>query len=172
MYIGFLFQSYSNRIFWKVSLLVVTCMFIFLCYEMIDKFLLDQTWIRMSKRQVKVDEIPFPAITFCPDLVYIGHNISPDLNLLGILDYQVPLATYSLPIWGNTYQQFYEEFNLSAESLIPELRRRTQMKWFTNCVLIDWMGQYSVTTKLVLTRHGFCFSFNMQPIETLLHMDK
>lgn len=147
-------------------------MFSFLCYEMVDKFFSDQTLIRMSKRQYKVDEIPFPAVTFCPDLVYIGHNISSSFELREILDYPEPPGVYFHPMYGNTYQQFYEKFNLSAESLVPELRRRLQFKWFTNCVFIEWLGQYSVTVNLVLTRYGFCFSFNMQPMEKLLRFEK
>lgn len=126
----------------------------------------------MSKRQYKVKEIPFPAITFCPDLLLRGHNISISLELYEIFGYHVPMEEISKITRFDFYQQFYEDFDFSAESLIPELRKRVQMEWFTNCVLIEWMGQYSVAVNLVLTRHGFCFSFNMQPTEALLRFEK
>lgn len=146
-------------------------MFALLCYEMVNKFISDQTLIRLSKWQCKVSEIPFPAITFCPDMIIAGHNISPALELhemLGFLPSKKKLEMYT----EYHHQKYYEDFNFSAESLLPELRRRTQLDWFTNCVSLEWLGQYSTSVSLVLTRFGFCFSFNMRPIETLLRFDK
>lgn len=147
-------------------------MFSLLCYNVVDKFFPDQTVIRMSKRQYKVKEIPFPAITFCPDMVIRGHNISISLELYEMLGYYVQQEEVSKLTGFDFYTKFYEDFDFSAESFVPELRRRVQMDWFTKCVLVEWMGQYSVTVNLLLTRHGFCFSFNMHPMETLLRFDK
>lgn len=147
-------------------------MFALLCYDLVEKFFSDQTLIRLSKRQFKVNEIPFPAITFCPDMLVLGHNISPAFELHELLGNQLVLKKFLITVHDDGYQTFYKDFNLTAESLLPELRRRIQMEWFTNCVIMEWMDQYSVAVSLVLTRHGFCFSFNMRPIETLLRLDK
>lgn len=148
-------------------------MFAFLCYKTVDKFIADKTLVRMSKRQYKVNEIPFPAITFCPDMVILGHNISAHRDLQEmIFGYWLPLKNILFPIEYFRLQQFYEDFNFSAVSWLPELKRRAQLKWFTNCVFIEWMGQYSVSVSMVITRHGFCYSFNMQPIENLLRFEK
>lgn len=159
------------RVFWKVSLLLVSCMFAVLFYETVEKFFSGQSLIRLSKHQFRVSEIPFPAVTFCPDLLIVAHNISPSLELPEMLGYPLPLGELYSPLGHAFFQQFYEDFNFSAESLLPELRRRLQLKWFTNCVFIEWMGQYSITVRTVLTRHGYCFNFNMRPIETLLRSD-
>lgn len=166
------FQNSSNRLFWKGFLLTVSCLFALLCYDVVEKFLSDQTLIRMSKRQYKVNEIPFPAITFCPDLLVMGHNISPALELHEMLGNRVILEKFLDNMRMHSFKSFYEDFNLTAETLLPELRRRTQLEWFTQCVIMEWKDQYSVMVDLILTRHGFCFSFNMRPIESLLRFDK
>lgn len=150
----------------------MSCLFAFLCYDVADKFLSDQTLIRMSKRQHKVNEIPFPAITFCPDMLVIGHNISPGLKLLEMLGHRLDLEEFTWNVMYHGYQTFYNDFNFSEESLLPELRRRTQLDWFTNCVYIEWMEQYSVAVSTILTRYGYCFSFNMRPVKDLLRFKK
>lgn len=68
------------------------------------------------------------------------------------------------------YQKFYEDFNFSAVSFLPELLRRTQINWFTGCLVAEWMSQYRVPVSLVLTKHGYCFNFNMQPAANLFHL--
>lgn len=153
-------------------MVVVSCMFALLCYEVVEKFFSDQKLIKMAKRQYKVNEIPFPAITFCPDMLIVGHNISPSFELHEMLGFNGFEEKLLDDIKSDSYQQFYEDFNFSAEALVPELRRRAQLEWFTQCVRISWMNQYSITVNMLLTKHGFCFSFNMHPIETLLRFDK
>lgn len=50
-------------------------MFVLLIYEATEKFMTNQIVIRLSKQQSSVGEVPFPAVTICPDLI-IPDNFS------------------------------------------------------------------------------------------------
>ena len=56
-------------------------MFCFLAYDTIGKFMSDQTLIKISKHEHSISEIPFPAVTMCPEpaiselrIINILHN--------------------------------------------------------------------------------------------------
>lgn len=49
-------------------MLVSSIIFTFLVADITDKFLSDTTLIEVSKKEHFVGEIPFPAVTVCPDV--------------------------------------------------------------------------------------------------------
>lgn len=62
--------------------------------------------------------------------------------------------------------------NYNTENFISDLKERTQFNWFKKATWGDWQSNYKVPISTTLTRHGYCFTFNMQPAESLLNLDK
>lgn len=58
------------------------------------------------------------------------------------------------------------------EGFLENLMQLTQLKWFKNCVFGDLQERYKLLFSKVLTKHGFCFTFNMQQAESMLNLDK
>jgi hypothetical protein len=55
------------RMFWIVILLFALLIFVFLISTTTEKHLTTQIVMKPSKTQMSVGEIPFPAVTFCPE---------------------------------------------------------------------------------------------------------
>lgn len=73
--------------------------------------------------------------------------------------------------YGNQ-EYVFEDFNFTKESFMPELMKRTQLKWFTTCVSMSRMDQYKVSVTRLVTKLGFCFSLNLEPLASLLWLEK
>ena len=64
---------------------IMTFLFCFLTYETILKYASDQTLIKISKQTYWVRDIPFPAVTFCPEpLISRLKSLDPE-NFIGNL---------------------------------------------------------------------------------------
>lgn len=81
----------------------------------------------------------------------------------------------------NFSAEFYEVFgyrtlqrssNYDTENFMSDLKKRTQHYWFIDQVRGEWRNQFLLPFSVILTRHGFCFAFNMQPAQSLLNLEK
>lgn len=61
--------SKLERIFWILCIVVALITSFFLINEVIEKFLEHKIAIKISEKQKSVEEIPFPAISICPELL-------------------------------------------------------------------------------------------------------
>jgi hypothetical protein len=57
------------RVFWISVIFFSIFLFVSLIYKTTSKFFLDQMVIKLSEKQHSVEDIPFPAVTLCPDVV-------------------------------------------------------------------------------------------------------
>lgn len=62
--------------------------------------------------------------------------------------------------------------NYSNGSTFDYLNATAQLEWFTDAFWGSWRFNYLLPFQMILTRWGFCFAFNMVPIENLLHLDR
>lgn len=53
--------------FWICSLLLSATIFFLLIFKTTEKFLADQTIVRIADKSIAIADIPFPAITICSD---------------------------------------------------------------------------------------------------------
>jgi Amiloride-sensitive sodium channel len=64
------FPTFSfSRTFWILALILSSTMFCLLMHETTEKFVSEQIVIRLSENRLSVDEVPFPAVTLCPEVV-------------------------------------------------------------------------------------------------------
>lgn len=56
--------------------------------------------------------------------------------------------------------------------LTAELKKHTQFEWFSNCVFGSFVFGYDMPISTILTKHGICFTFNMQPSNSMFNLDK
>lgn len=66
------------RIFWVLSMLIAFVMFCFLIVETTNKFTADKIVLDISRKEVPIADIPFPAITVCTQS-FRDHNL-PTFN--------------------------------------------------------------------------------------------
>lgn len=59
-----------------------------------------------------------------------------------------------------------------TSSFHSNLKNKTQLGWFKRATYGDWRQRFKVPFSTILTRHGYCFSFNMRQAESLLYLDK
>lgn len=57
-------------------------------------------------------------------------------------------------------------------SFMAELRKRTQFEWFENCVFGHYGFGFELPLTTIPTKHGICFTFNMQPAKSMFNLDK
>jgi Amiloride-sensitive sodium channel len=53
-------------------------MFVLLMYETMEKFVSDQIVIKLSENRYSIAEVPFPAVTFCPEIVELDNLIDKE----------------------------------------------------------------------------------------------
>lgn len=59
------------RTFWSCLLLVSAAIFFFLIFQTAGKFLAKKTVVKIADKEMAIGDIPFPAVTICPDsLIY------------------------------------------------------------------------------------------------------
>jgi hypothetical protein len=62
--------------------------------------------------------------------------------------------------------------NDSRLSYIELLNSTSQIEWLLGSVLGDWKNKWNTPMQMILTKWGFCFSFNLMPLVELLRVEK
>lgn len=123
--------------------------------------------VKISKQRHHVEEIYFPAITICPD-AYIEEVSFRQTGVKFLKFSKQHTTTY----FSDSLFDLLAPPNNSMERFLEILMKHTQLKWFKDCVFGDWDYQYKLSFSTILTKHGFCFTFNMQLAESMLNLDK
>lgn len=107
---GFLsFVQLHLRIFWLFLLLIVSCLFAILTFEIFVKFQSNQTVIKVSKRQYLISEINFPAVTICPEIAVFDADRKYEWvvqNLIFITNFEV----WTFENFLNSSAQHWKEY--------------------------------------------------------------
>ena len=62
---------------------------------------------------------------------------------------------------------------INMKLFLQRLKEVSQLDWLTNGGFTGrWKFKYNLLFSLVVTRFGFCFSFNLAPAESLLHLER
>lgn len=69
-----------ERIFWIVCMIFVVISSIFLIDEAVDKFLAHKVAVKISDKRHDVSEIPFPALSICPELLVSNNSLVRNLS--------------------------------------------------------------------------------------------
>jgi Amiloride-sensitive sodium channel len=54
---------------WVFVMILATILFYFLIAETTEKFLSDHIVIKLFEKRLAIGEIPFPAVTLCPEVI-------------------------------------------------------------------------------------------------------
>lgn len=65
-----------------------------------------------------------------------------------------------------------QEVDFNMDLLITELKKRSQVEWFRNCVFGSFGYGVVMPISTILTKHGICFTFNMRPAKSMFNLDK
>jgi hypothetical protein len=71
----------------------------------------------------------------------------------------------------NAYQTVQGQ-NHARLSTIELLNSSLQQEWFLATVRGHWKVSWSPTFQMILTKWGFCFSFNLMPLDELFDLEK
>lgn len=58
------------RVFWFVAFLIATYFLCWLMFQVTETFVSDNIVIEFSNTELSVGEVPFPAITICPEVFH------------------------------------------------------------------------------------------------------
>jgi Amiloride-sensitive sodium channel len=192
-YIGSSAVSQLDRIFWVFSTLLAFLLSVFLVYQTSTKFMSEKVVIKLAQRQYSISEIPFPSISICPE-TFIGDNFSSYLIMSDEHLSSLTTDEYFSLIKNLTEQSgfFFFSFriklfqlvellydvdilasnNISLQPDLSLLKGRTQTKWFQKNVEGVWQLRFEVPFSLVLTKYGYCFTFNMNSASSMFNLDK
>lgn len=176
-------KYFSCRIFWAGSLLISASILFSLIFLSAKKFLSNETFV-MNTYEVTVGNIPFPAVTICPDSLIFekfyeyqqkshSKNFSEDEWVMKYFEvifrfyFAFSLAAYQA--LDLLYDQNFLPSNFSTKSLVKTLEKYSQDYSFINDNQILWNGAYGVPLSRILTKWGLCFNFNLLPFESLLN---
>ena len=59
-----------------------------------------------------------------------------------------------------------------VDDFMSMLKKITQLEFFEGNVYGKWNRRFSVPFSLVPTKHGFCFNFNLELSDSLMHLEK
>lgn len=62
-----LIKILHSRIFWACSIIASSAIFLSLIFQTTEKLLVDQTIVEIADKEVPVSDVPFPAVTVCPE---------------------------------------------------------------------------------------------------------
>lgn len=147
------------------------------------KFLTKKTFHINLDKGISVGDVPFPAITICPDsLVFekvfeyqnklLTGNFTDDelvFELISTTDYSFfvsSLAAYQ--VLDLLYDQNYLPFNFSTQSLLKTLEKFSQEDSFFNDNSVYWDSNRGAPFSRILTKWGLCFNFNLHLFTSLL----
>jgi Amiloride-sensitive sodium channel len=71
---------------WMVFMLLAFFILCFLTFETTSKFLDEKIVLQLSSREVSISEIPFPAVTICPQFINKNLFQQADLDLFDPLN--------------------------------------------------------------------------------------
>lgn len=97
---------------------------------------------------------------------------------MSMFEIKLFVATYQLFFFRKIFQNHFDEMNFEKDFefnmslFLPELEKRTQFEWFTECVFGAFGYEYAMPVNQILTKYGICFSFNIQPAKSMFHLDK
>lgn len=181
--------NFIFRIFWIFSLCVSSLTFILLISKTTEKFLTNQIVIKLSKQQYSVGNIPFPAVSICPDVALpsniseIIENFSENSDRQKWVHVCIHESTFNYLIFSlnvmHAIDLIYSQnilhsknVSISAEYFEDTLKNMTQYEWFGRSLTSSWRSRYSVSYSNITTKWGICFTSNLLPAEKLLNFNK
>jgi Amiloride-sensitive sodium channel len=61
-------NKFIFRVFWMLLMVLSFSIFCFLFFKTTNKFMEDKVIIDLSRVEIPIGDIPFPAVTLCPDV--------------------------------------------------------------------------------------------------------
>jgi Amiloride-sensitive sodium channel len=152
------------------------------------KFNKNKIVLQLSTEAVRVGDIPFPAVTICPQIFYKDDLKNFDVTFTSPLEdkcatdqmiSRTSAFIKKLFSFSEAFLQFTDFLqsqsvvnNDSRFSITDYLNSTTQTKWLFDSVFGDWKFTWSTPMQMILTKWGFCFSFNLMPLVDVLRFEK
>lgn len=179
-----------EKLFWVLCFVLSIFGFEFMTREVYQKLKSTTITYSISSKALRIEEIPFPAVTFTPEF---DHHFSKIENSV----YKLAAAPFLFRSWfqnivksatniRSVVEQFicYDSPNYSMEDVpfnyssnndfVAHLKayRTSHILWFYSYKIFKWHGIGSPPFAEVLTRFGFGFSFNIMQANDLINFDK
>jgi Amiloride-sensitive sodium channel len=185
-----IFEKSISRIFWTVALILSSFMFGLLMYETTEKFVSDQIVIKLSENRHSIAEVPFPAITFCSECVdtkkMLSKEIHEKLKLMNLtiekwdfhrIFIELTLASkFSISFDYAKLENLLHDTNMlhhfNFQSVLDLLDLETQDHWYNRLFRLTWRSRIPAPNVVVLTKWGYCITFNMMPAAKLFNLEK
>lgn len=173
------------RAFWMLLMGFTLGAFCVLMFKTTSKFHDDKIILDLSSHEVSVGEIPFPAVTVCPQILNARKHLNIDKSVFNPSDHEWADSERNLhlkihicqlklmTIFSESFLKFYNFINQNrSESISTLLDRSRNTKHFMSMVAGYWKRNWSPKFQTILTKWGFCYSFNMLPLPDLIHLEK
>jgi Amiloride-sensitive sodium channel len=72
-------QSFS-RFFWGFAMILMFFVFGLLVYETVTKYTSEKVMLELAREETSIREVPFPAVTMCPEVFYRDALLSHGKN--------------------------------------------------------------------------------------------
>jgi hypothetical protein len=159
-------------------------MFGYLMFEITVKFLEEKIVLQLSSEEVPIKNIPFPAVTICPEVVLDKSFHGFDRKLYSPSDEKCEkhLRAWRCDVFtichsSDAFLHFIEfiqsQLNQSnqTELVFDYINSTLQTVWVKR-IESSWRIYWEVPCQMILTKWGFCFSFNLLPLMELINMEK
>ncbi|CAO1403765.1 unnamed protein product [Diamesa tonsa] len=172
-------RSLFERFFWTAVIFVSSLACIYMFYELIDKIQSNPIVDNLSDEANHISEIPFPAVSFCPEM----RTIIGDFNYIEIIDKinnnEMEISDLSDEKLNLMHaiglllnDEFLLQFNLSlsTESIMSSFD--TMEYLWNDQQKGSFIQKYSLEFAKTLTPYGFCYTFNSLNASDLFNMNK
>lgn len=176
------FQNFFSRIFWISLMCLAFGAFCHLLVETTEKFLSDKIILQLSKDEVSIKDIPFPAMTICPQIFEVSsfskfdrQSFIPSNSKWVYFTFNTIQTTFRFKHSSEAFFEFSEilqNFTDTESNIIKLLNSTAQVESLLWVFWASWRVLYSTPFQMILTKWGFCFSFNMMPLPNLINMRK